>query len=158
MQQRNLFVLGATLLAAMSVACQKSAALSPTIPTSATVTPADGATLKASAPSPQSPVGDVRLDTFTNPTLIAGAATLTNGGTDPLQYRFQLFSDTGSVFRIQASGARQTGLLRRISSSQAITGVPVRPTGTVDPGLAKTETFQTQNGGVQQRPEQSSIR
>ncbi len=106
MQQRSLSVLGATLLIAMSVACQKSQALSPTMPTASTVTPADGATLKASAPSPQSPAGDTRLETFTPPTLTAGGASLTNGGSVALQYRFQLLSEAGAV--LQDSGLRAT--------------------------------------------------
>jgi hypothetical protein len=101
---RRFLVLSATMLVALSVACQKSKALTPTIPSGGTVTPSDGSTLKASAPSPQSPVGDVRLQTFTTPTLTAGAASFTNGGSGTLQYRFQLLSDTGAV--VQDSGLR----------------------------------------------------
>ncbi len=101
---RRSLVLSAAVFIAISVACQKSPPLTPTIPSGGTVTPSDGSTLKASAPSPQSPVGDVRLQTFTTPTLTAGAASLTNGGSGALQYRFQLLSDTGAV--VQDSGLR----------------------------------------------------
>ena len=105
--QRSLSVLSAAALIAGLIgvtACQKSQSLTPTVPTGGTVTPADGSTLKASAPSPRSPVGDTRLETFTNPTLTAGTATLTYGGGATLQYRFQLLSDSAAF--IQDSGLR----------------------------------------------------
>jgi hypothetical protein len=106
--ERSWAVLGATVFVGISViACQKSAPLSPTVPTSNTVTPADGSTLKASAPTPVSPSNGVRLETFTTPTLTANGASPTNGGGGiSYQYRFQLMSDTGAV--LQDSGLQNS--------------------------------------------------
>lgn len=99
MQQRTLTVLSAASLIALSLslACAKSKALTPTTPTPPVVTPASGATLKASAPTPQSPINGVRLETFSNPTLQATASTPTEGGDFTPQYEFELMSDTGTV-------------------------------------------------------------
>ena len=105
--QRSLSVLSAAALIAGLIgvtACQKSQALTPTVPTAGTVTPADGSTLKASAPLPQSPVGDARVDGSTALTLTAGSASLTYGGSAALQYRFQLLNDAGAL--VQDSGLR----------------------------------------------------
>jgi hypothetical protein len=99
MQQRTLTVLSAASLIALSLslACAKSKALTPTTPTPPVSTPAGGATLKASAPAPQAPANGVRLETFSNPTLQATAATPTEGGNFTPQYEFELMSDTGAV-------------------------------------------------------------
>jgi hypothetical protein len=51
--------------------------------------------LKITAPTPQSPINNVRLETFTLPALTAAPATATEGGNITPQYRFQLFDDTG---------------------------------------------------------------
>jgi hypothetical protein len=107
MQQRSLSVLGAAILIAASVACQKSESLTPIVPTAVTATPAGGATLKSSAPTPQSPVNDIRLETFSIPTLTAGPSTPTNGGTGvAVQYRFQLLNEAGGV--LEESSLRST--------------------------------------------------
>jgi hypothetical protein len=106
MQQRSLSVLVATLLVAMSVACQKSTPATPAAPTPPVTTPSDGSTLKASAPTPQSPVNDIRIETFNNPTLTAGSSTFTQGGTGTLQYRFQLFNDANAM--MEDSGLRSS--------------------------------------------------
>jgi hypothetical protein len=105
MQQRTLSVLtAATLLAVALAGCSKSKALTPTTPTISPVNPPNGATLKATAPNPQSPSNNVRLETFDNPTLTAGAASPTEGGSFTPQYRFQLLNDAGTV--IEDSGLR----------------------------------------------------
>jgi len=106
MQQRTLSVLSAASLIALSLACAKSKALTPTTPTPQVVTPANGATLKASAPTPQSPVNDVRLETFSVPALSATAATPTEGGNFTPQYRFQLMNDSGGL--IEESSLRSS--------------------------------------------------
>jgi hypothetical protein len=51
--------------------------------------------LKITAPTPQSPINNVRVETFTLPALTASTATPTEGGNITPQYRFQLFDDTG---------------------------------------------------------------
>lgn len=95
MHQRTLSVLTAVSLIVLSVACTSKAS-APLTPTPPTVTNSDGSTLKASAPTPQSPVNDVRLETFGAPTLTAGGSTPTHGGSAELQYEFELLDDTGA--------------------------------------------------------------
>ncbi len=95
MEQRTLSVLSAVSIVALSFGCAKSKALTPTTPTPTVVTPSGGATLKITAPSPQSPINNVRIETFTIPPLTATAATPTEGGNITPQYRFQLFNDAG---------------------------------------------------------------
>lgn len=95
MQLRKLSVLSTASLLALSLACAKSKALTPTTPTPAVVTPPNGATLKITAPTPQSPINNVRIETFSLPALTASAATPTEGGNITPQYRFQLFNDAG---------------------------------------------------------------
>lgn len=106
MQQRTLTVLSAASVIALSFACSESKTLTPTAPTAPIVSAPGGATLKVTAPTPQSPINDVRLPTFTNPTLVAGAVTPTEGGSITPQYRFRLLSDTGEV--LEDSGLRSS--------------------------------------------------
>jgi hypothetical protein len=110
MQQRTLTVLSAASLIALSLslACSKSKALTPTTPTAPVVTPAGGATLKATAPTPQSPNNNVRIETFSQPALTATASTPTEGGNFTPQYEFQLMSDTGAV--IETSSLRNSSV------------------------------------------------
>lgn len=95
MEQRTLSVLSAVSIVALSFGCAKSKALTPTTPTPSVVTPSGGATLKITAPTPQSPINNVRVETFTLPALTASTATATEGGSITPQYHFQLFDDTG---------------------------------------------------------------
>jgi hypothetical protein len=96
MQRILVVVTGIAALASLSFACSKSdEPLSPTVP-STNGAPADGSTLKASPPAPQSPVNDQRLQTTDRPMLVAGAAKATFGDV-PLQYRFQLLTSTGAL-------------------------------------------------------------
>jgi hypothetical protein len=97
MQRSPVIVIGVAALASLSFACTKSnEALSPTLPAVSANAPADGSTLKASTPTPQSPINDQRLQTTDRPTLSATAAKATFGDV-PLQYRFQLLSSTGAL-------------------------------------------------------------
>jgi hypothetical protein len=95
MEQRTLSVLSAVSIVALSFGCAKSKALTPTTPTPTVVTPSGGATLKITAPTPQSPINNVRVETFTLPALTASTASPTEGGNITPQYHFQLFDDTG---------------------------------------------------------------
>jgi hypothetical protein len=108
MQQRTLTVLSTASLIALSLslACSKSKALTPTTPTPPVVTPAGGATLKVTAPTPQSPNNGVRIETFSQPTLTATAATPTEGGNFTPQYEFELMSDSGAL--IERSSLRNS--------------------------------------------------
>jgi hypothetical protein len=104
--QKTLSVLSAASFVVTLAACQSSTPLTPTTPLASTVIPADGSTLKATAPTPQSPVNDVRLETFALPTLTAGGSNPTHADGLTLQYRFQLLSETGAV--LEDSGLRSS--------------------------------------------------
>jgi hypothetical protein len=97
MQRSLVLVIGAAALTALSFACTKSIEpLSPTLPSTSAGAPADGSTLKATTPAPQSPVNDQRLTTNDRPTLTSGSAKATFGDV-PLQYRFQLLTSAGAL-------------------------------------------------------------
>jgi hypothetical protein len=97
MQQRILYAVVSFSLVAFAFGCSESKPLSPTIPTPPSTTGSGGATLKVTAPSLVAPTGDVRLTTFTNPTLSAGAVSSTEGASVSPQYRFQLFNESGQL-------------------------------------------------------------
>src|SRR3954465_7023244 len=79
----------------LTLACTKSnEPLSPTAPGSAAT--ADGATLKATAPVPQSPISDQKLTGSVRPTLTASAAKGTFGD-PPFQYHFQVMNGAGAL-------------------------------------------------------------
>src|SRR3954463_1028921 len=79
----------------LTLACTKSnEPLSPTAPGSAAT--ADGATLKATAPVPQSPISDQKLTGSGRPTLTASAAKGTFGD-PPFQYHFQVMNSGGAL-------------------------------------------------------------
>src|SRR4030095_11000318 len=61
---------------------------------------ADGSTLKATPPVPVSPVNDAQVNDL--PTLTATASTMKFTEPLPLQYRFEIFNETGA--RMQDSG------------------------------------------------------
>lgn len=116
MHRRKLALTGLAALVALALACSQQ---SPTLtsPSASTAdgsgqtvaaandtaapldeAAADGSTLKVTAPTPQSPVNDQRIqDTSTSP-LTAGAST-GKFGTTPLQYRFQVFNASGAVIQ-----------------------------------------------------------
>ena len=86
-----------SILLGFAVACGRQAA-APSSPTSALQSTvdaaADGSTLKATAPSPISPVNDQQMGDA--PTLTATPSTLKFGrGALAFQYRFELFNDAG---------------------------------------------------------------
>jgi hypothetical protein len=98
-------VIGCVALLSAAVACsrQSSAPTSPSAPSAAdgAAAPADGSTLKVTAPTPTAPINDAQMsDNF--PTLTATASTARFGNPGPLLYRFELYSDTGA--KVQDSG------------------------------------------------------
>ena len=91
MMRRIVPVLGVAALA-LAMACSKSSApLTPTTPTVTVVTPADGSTLKVSAPGVVSPTGNAKMST-TVVVLTAAAATPQFATDATFQYRFQVFN------------------------------------------------------------------
>lgn len=87
-------ITAASLAAAGFVGCSSSSTpLSPAATTPATV---PDASLKASAPTVQSPVNDARSSSLSSTTLVAGAATPQYAPL-ALQYRFQVFNDTNTL-------------------------------------------------------------
>jgi hypothetical protein len=107
MQHRFRSFLVALPCLALAVACEKSEALVPTVPTPTAVSPADGATLKATSPTPQSPINDIRLESLDTPTLTANGSSPTQGGDFTSQYRFQLLDESGTTV-ISDSGLRSS--------------------------------------------------
>jgi hypothetical protein len=95
MQQRILSATTAISLIALAISCTSKAS-APLTPTPPTVSNSDGSTLKASAPTPQSPINDVRLETFNAPELRAGGSTPTHADSATLQYEFELFNEAGT--------------------------------------------------------------
>jgi len=95
------FWLTSTLVAgiALTIACGNHSA-APNSPSSAAVASSnaasDGSTLKATAPTLQSPIKGVKLDPGTNLTLVVGNASAKFASGTPLAYRFQIFNASGA--------------------------------------------------------------
>jgi hypothetical protein len=91
-----LSVLAAAL--GFAAACaDTSTSLSPTPPPANTIATAnsDGSTLKVTAPSPTAPSNNTTLDSgVVSAQLQAAAATLSNGGSAALSYRFEVYKGT----------------------------------------------------------------
>ncbi len=88
--------IAAVAVAVTAAACTSNQA-APLAPTAATATLAvPEASLKASTPTTQSPINDQRLASLASATLVAGAAT-GQFTAMALQYRFQVFNDTGAL-------------------------------------------------------------
>lgn len=97
MKQRNLVLCGVSALVAAALACSSANPATPVAPSSGGPTAAaDGSTLKASAPSLQSPNNGVKL-TSTTVVLAAAPSTLDFASGIPLQYRFQVMNAAGTV-------------------------------------------------------------
>jgi hypothetical protein len=118
MSRSQLIASSAVIVLALGVACSRQSS-SPTSPSAqapgsgGAPAAADGSTLKVTAPTPISPVNNQQVtDT---PTLTAGVSTL-KFAVGSLQYRFQLFSDTGAL-------AQDSGV---------VAGPAFRPTVTLD--------------------------
>lgn len=98
MTRSTVTVFSTAALVALTLACSNSSGpLSPTAPAVGTSLPADGSTLKASTPVPQSPINDQKLSTTDRPTLTASASTATYGSGVALQYRFEIRNDAGAL-------------------------------------------------------------
>ena len=86
-------------LIAVAMACGKQPA-APASPSAVAATganaAADGSTLKATAPTLQSPIKGIKLDPGTTLTLVVGNATAKYAASTPLSYRFQIFNAGGT--------------------------------------------------------------
>jgi hypothetical protein len=102
MSRFTVVAVGVALLTGLTLGCDSSAPLAPSVanPGGPSSNP-DGSTLKVTAPTPLSPVGDQKL-TSTDVTLSASGATGTYGAAGTLQYRFQVL-DPGNT-TVQDSG------------------------------------------------------
>lgn len=98
---------------ALAVACarQSGSPLAPSATSSGGAgAAADGSTLKATAPTPQAPVGGVRLpDSTQNVTLVVGnsSLTFTSSSVIALTYRFEVYDSVGT--RVHQSPAVSAG-------------------------------------------------
>lgn len=81
---------------ALALACSNGGPVSPTAPAAGTSRPADGSTLKASAPEPLSPIGNQKLETTDPPTLTASQSSATYDKSVAPQYRFVVFNEAGT--------------------------------------------------------------
>jgi hypothetical protein len=103
MSTRQTMIVALSIAFALAVACsrQGSTITSPTGPSTAVSAgaAADGSTLKATPPTPLSPVNDQAVSDA--PTLTASASNL-KYGQGALQYRFELFNESGA--KVQESG------------------------------------------------------
>jgi len=88
-------LIGTAVLFISSGCSSTTTPLSPTTSTTAAATAAPGTSLKATSPVAQSPVNDQQVTALTT-TLVATAAT-PQFATITLQYRFQVFNDTGTL-------------------------------------------------------------
>lgn len=97
MLRNTLAVTGTAALLGLALACSSSAPLTPTPAGTNSTTGGgkDGSTLKASAPVPQSPIGDQKL--AGTPTLTASPSASLFGVGAAFQYRFQIFNPAGAL-------------------------------------------------------------
>src|SRR5262249_19560223 len=99
MTRRYWFITAFVGALAAAIACGKSAS-APASPSAATAANsnanADGSTLKATAPTLQSPIKGVKLDPGTVLTLVVGNASM-KFASAPLSYRFQIFNGAGTL-------------------------------------------------------------
>lgn len=106
MERKTLvLLLGVSALVAGVLACSSKTPATPAAPTASSTAAADGSTLKATPPTPQSPVNDTKLPTpqvvlstaASSPQFASGVA---------LQYRFQVFNLANAL--VQDSGLVST--------------------------------------------------
>jgi len=96
--RRFVFIgLGMCLAAAYACSGKASSPTSPSTAAAAKGLPAasDGSTLKVTAPTPTSPIGDQAL-TDSSPTLTASGSTGKYGSVGGLQYRFELYNESNA--------------------------------------------------------------
>src|SRR5438552_2627637 len=100
MERKTLALLSVYALVG-SLACNSTTPAAPAPPAGSSTAAADGSTLKATAPAPQSPVNDQKLPTTQVVLTTSGSSTQFAAGV-PLQYRFQVFNAANAL--VQDSG------------------------------------------------------
>ena len=92
MPRHKYAITGLAAVTALVLACNRhsSSPVSPTSAAPATTAVEQGVTLKVSAPTPQSPINDAKVEN-SPPTLTANAASLKFADGN-LQYRFEVFN------------------------------------------------------------------
>ena len=100
MERKTLALLSVCALVG-SLACNSTTPAAPAAPPIGNTAAPDGSTLKATAPTPQSPVNDQKLPTI-QVVLTAGPASTQFAAAVPLQYRFQVFNSANAM--VQDSG------------------------------------------------------
>jgi hypothetical protein len=98
MLRKNIYILAATCILAVAVACGKSAEtpVAPSsVPTGTSDAASDGSTLKVSAPAPKSPINGQQPEGSL--VLTAGAAAGKFAPVSPLSYRFQILNAANAV-------------------------------------------------------------
>jgi hypothetical protein len=109
------------VLIAVAIACgkQPAAPASPSAAAAGSVNAAaDGSTLKATAPTLQSPIKGVKLDPGTTLTLVVGNATAKYSASTPLSYRFQIFNASGAqVYNSPLVAAGSSGTTSHVVTS-----------------------------------------
>lgn len=101
MERKVLALVGVSALVATVLACSSKTPATPAAPAPGSTAAADGSTLKATAPTPQSPVNDQKLQS-SQVVLTAAASSTTYAPSAPLQYRFQVFNSANTM--VQDSG------------------------------------------------------
>ncbi|PWT79875.1 MAG: hypothetical protein C5B57_13145 [Blastocatellia bacterium] len=101
MERKNLLLVGVSALIVVVIGCSSKEPATPVAPTSPSSSAPDGSTLKATPPSPQSPINDQQLTTA-QVMLVTGASTAQFADGVPLQYRFQVFNAANVL--VQDSG------------------------------------------------------
>jgi len=114
----HLCLLAASASAFTSVACSKdSAPAAPSGGASACVTTiTDGSTLKATAPTLQSPANGAKLPQFQPVVLVAGNSTTPCATGVPLSYRFEVSTTTGGVVESALVGAGGAAASRTVAA------------------------------------------
>ena len=110
MSRSRVTAAGGVVFLALAVACgrQSSSPVSPTAQAGGgTAVAADGSTLKATAPTPTSPINNQAV---TEAPLLTASASTMKFADGALQYRFQLFNDAGAL--AQDSGLVNTPAFR----------------------------------------------
>jgi hypothetical protein len=110
MRRTKVVPFGIAALAAIAAACTPSTPLTPTpANTTTSTTLSDGTSLKATAPTPQSPINDTKVNGSI--VLTATSAAPAFGGANPgFQYRFQVFDPSNVKVIDQVSGGPSLAL------------------------------------------------
>lgn len=106
-------IFAAACVFSATIGCSVDTPLTPAPAPPKTSTPADGSTLKVTAPALVSPVGDVTVSDA-RPTMVIGAST-GQFTTTPVLYEFQLMSDAGALVQSTTQASTSWALSNDLS-------------------------------------------